>query len=198
MTTHQQRRIIVAITGASGAIYGIRLLQVLAHLGVETHLVLSDAAKITLTSETDLSVGEVQSLAAVVHHSKDIAASISSGSFQTEGMIVAPCSMRTLAEISTGVTTSLVSRAADVVLKERRRLVLLVRETPLHLGHLRSMVQVTEMGAVVMPPVPAFYQRPASLDDVIHHTVNRCLDLFQMAPPDTYRWQGLNENPRGS
>ena len=198
MTTHQQRRIIVAITGASGAIYGIRLLQVLAHLGVETHLVLSDAAKITLTSETDLSVGEVQSLAAVVHHSKDIAASISSGSFQTEGMIVAPCSMRTLAEISTGVTTSLVSRAADVVLKERRRLVLLVRETPLHLGHLRSMVQVTEMGAVVMPPVPAFYQRPASLDDVIQHTVNRCLDLFQMAPPDTYRWQGLNENPRGS
>jgi len=198
MTTHQQRRIIVAITGASGAIYGIRLLQVLAHLGVETHLVLSDAAKITLTSETDLSVGEVQSLAAVVHHSKDIAASISSGSFQTEGMIVAPCSMRTLAEISTGVTTSLVSRAADVVLKERRRLVLLVRETPLHLGHLRSMVQVTEMGAIVMPPVPAFYQRPASLDDVIHHTVNRCLDLFQMAPPDTYRWQGLNESPRGS
>ena len=198
MTTHQQRRIIVAITGASGAIYGIRLLQVLAHLGVETHLVLSDAAKITLTSETDLSVGEVQSLAAVVHHSKDIAASISSGSFQTEGMIVAPCSMRTLAEISTGVTTSLVSRAADVVLKERRRLVLLVRETPLHLGHLRSMVQVTEMGAVVMPPVPAFYQRPASLDDVIQHTVNRCLDLFQMAPPDTYRWQGLNESPRGS
>jgi 4-hydroxy-3-polyprenylbenzoate decarboxylase len=198
MTIHQQRRIIVAITGASGAIYGIRLLQVLAHLGVETHLVLSDAAKITLTSETDLSVGEVQSLAAVVHHSKDIAASISSGSFQTEGMIVAPCSMRTLAEISTGVTTSLVSRAADVVLKERRRLVLLVRETPLHLGHLRSMVQVTEMGAIVMPPVPAFYQRPASLDDVIHHTVNRCLDLFQMAPPDTYRWQGLNESPRGS
>ena len=173
MTIHQQRRIIVAITGASGAVYGIRLLQVLAHLGVETHLVLSDAAKITLTSETDLSVGEVQSLAAVVHHSKDIAASISSGSFQTEGMIVAPCSMRTLAEISTGVTTSLVSRAADVVLKERRRLVLLVRETPLHLGHLRSMVQVTEMGAIVMPPVPAFYQRPASLDDVIHHTVNR-------------------------
>lgn len=198
MTIHQQRRIIVAITGASGAVYGIRLLQVLAHLGVETHLVLSDAAKITLTSETDLSVGEVQSLAAVVHHSKDIAASISSGSFQTEGMIVAPCSMRTLAEISTGVTTSLVSRAADVVLKERRRLVLLVRETPLHLGHLRSMVQVTEMGAIVMPPVPAFYQRPASLDDVIHHTVNRCLDLFQMAPPDTYRWQGLNESPRGS
>lgn len=198
MTIHQQRRIIVAITGASGAVYGVRLLQVLAHLGVETHLVLSDAAKITLTSETDLSVGEVQSLAAVVHHSKDIAASISSGSFQTEGMIVAPCSMRTLAEISTGVTTSLVSRAADVVLKERRRLVLLVRETPLHLGHLRSMVQVTEMGAIVMPPVPAFYQRPASLDDVIHHTVNRCLDLFQMAPPDTYRWQGLNESPRGS
>ena len=198
MTIHQQRRIIVAITGASGAVYGVRLLQVLAHLGVETHLVLSDAAKITLTSETDLSVGEVPSLAAVVHHSKDIAASISSGSFQTEGMIVAPCSMRTLAEISTGVTTSLVSRAADVVLKERRRLVLLVRETPLHLGHLRSMVQVTEMGAIVMPPVPAFYQRPASLDDVIHHTVNRCLDLFQMAPPDTYRWQGLNESPRGS
>lgn len=197
MTTQKKRRLIVAITGASGAMYGVRLLQTLSTLGVETHLVLSDAAKITLVSETDLSVGQVQSWASVVHHSRDIGASISSGSFVTEGMVIAPCSTRTLSEIASGVSSSLVSRAADVVLKERRRLVLMVRETPLHLGHLRSMVQVTEMGAIVMPPVPAFYQRPESLDAVVDQTVNRCLDLFQLAPSSTYRWQGLKEVSKG-
>ena len=197
MTTPEKKRIIVAMTGASGAIYGVRLLQLLSSLGIETHLVLSDAAKITLASETDYSVGEVQSLASVVHHSKDIGASISSGSFITEGMIVAPCSTRTLSEIASGVSSSLVSRAADVVLKERRRLVLMVRETPLHLGHLRSMVQVTEMGAIVMPPVPAFYQRPESLEAVVEQTVSRCLDLFQLSLPSTYRWQGLKHASQG-
>lgn len=197
MTRSEKKRLIVAMTGASGAIYGVRLLQVLSELGVETHLVLSDAAKITLASETNYSVGQIQSLASVVHHSKDIGASISSGSFITEGMVVAPCSTRTLSEIASGVTSSLVSRAADVVLKERRRLVLMVRETPLHLGHLRSLVQVTEMGAIVMPPVPAFYQRPESLDAVVAQTVNRCLDLFQLAPPSTYRWQGLKLGSQG-
>lgn len=184
-------RIIVAITGASGAIYGVRLLEALAASGVETHLILSDAAKITLRTEMDYGAGQVAQLASVVHHAKDIGASISSGSFRTEGMIIAPCSTRTLSEIASGVTTSLVSRAADVVLKERRRLVLMVRETPLHLGHLRSMVHVTEMGAIVMPPVPAFYQQPKTLEDLVQHTVNRCLDLFSIAPPSMYRWSGL-------
>lgn len=191
MSQHPPKRIIIAITGASGAIYGIRLLQSLSKSGVETHLVLSDAAKITLAAETDWSIKKVQALASVVHQTKDIAASISSGSFQNEGMIIAPCSMRTLSEIASGVTGSLVSRAADVALKERRRLVLLVRESPLHLGHLRSMVQVTEIGAIVMPPVPAFYHRPDSISSIVDHTVNRCLDLFHLAPDSTYRWSGI-------
>jgi 4-hydroxy-3-polyprenylbenzoate decarboxylase len=195
MNKQLPNRLIVAITGASGAIYGVRLLEGLSQSGIETHLILSDAAKITLKTETDYSVSQVQRLASVVHHSKDIGASISSGSFDTRGMIIAPCSTRTLSEISSGVTTSLVSRAADVVLKERRRLVLLLRETPLHLGHLRSMVNVTEMGAIVMPPVPAFYHRPTSLDEVIAHTVNRCLDLFNVAPSSMFRWAGLGERP---
>jgi flavin prenyltransferase len=173
-------RLVVGISGASGVVYGVRLLTALRGQGVETHLVMTRAAEITLAHETDLKVAEVRALADVVHGSDDIAAPISSGSFRTLGMIVAPCSTRSLAEIATGQTTGLLARAADVVLKERRRLVLMVRETPLHLGHLRNMLAVTEMGAVVAPPVPAFYARPESLEAMVDHTIGRVLDLFEL------------------
>ncbi|WP_288081957.1 UbiX family flavin prenyltransferase [Pseudomonas sp.] len=190
MTT---KRMIVAITGASGAIYGIRLLQVLRTLpGWETHLVLSASGAITATQEVDLKRSEIEALANEVHSVKDIGAVVSSGSFHTAGMVVAPCSMKTLAGIAHGLADNLVSRAADVVLKERRRLVLLARETPLNLAHLRNMVAVTEMGAIVFPPVPAFYVRPASLDDMVNHTVGRVLDLFDVDHSDLVkRWEGL-------
>jgi 4-hydroxy-3-polyprenylbenzoate decarboxylase len=181
-------RLIVAITGASGIIYGIRLLEVLRDLGVETHLVMSKSAEITLAHETDMKVADVRALAAVVHPQQDIAAPISSGSFRTLGMIVAPCSVRTMSEIATGVTTSLTSRAADVVLKERRRLVLMVRETPFHLGHLRTMTQLAEMGAVIAPPLPAFYQAPQTVDDIVDHSVGRVLDLFGLDTGRLRRW----------
>jgi 4-hydroxy-3-polyprenylbenzoate decarboxylase len=186
------RRLIVGITGASGAIYGVRLLRLLQDTGVETHLVISRSAKITLSQEMDIGVAEVSALAGVVHQVDNIGASISSGSFKTMGMVIAPCSMRSLAEISSSVTSSLVTRAADVVLKERRRLVLLVREAPLHLGHLRAMTAATEMGAIVYPPVPAFYARPASLEQMVDHTLGRVLDLFDIENTAVSRWGGLN------
>ncbi|HAS1787401.1 UbiX family flavin prenyltransferase [Enterobacter pasteurii] len=187
------KRLIVGISGASGAIYGVRLLQVLRDVAdVETHLVMSQAARQTLSLETDLSLRDVQALADVVHDARDIAASISSGSFKTAGMVILPCSIKTLSGIVNSYTDTLVTRAADVVLKERRPLVLCVRETPLHLGHLRLMTQAAELGAVIMPPVPAFYHRPQTLDDVINQTVNRVLDQFDIdLPEDLFtRWHG--------
>lgn len=187
------KRLIVGISGASGAIYGVRLLQVLRNVpDVETHLVMSQAARQTLSLETDLSLRDVQSLADVIHDARDIAATISSGSFKTSGMVILPCSIKTLSGIVNSYTDTLVTRAADVVLKERRPLVLCVRETPLHLGHLRLMTQAAELGAVIMPPVPAFYNRPQSLDDVINQTVNRVIDQFDIElPADLFtRWQG--------
>ena len=191
MSSHPLR-LIVGITGASGAIYGVRLLRLLQNTGVETHLVISRSAKITLTQEMDIGVAEVSALANVAHQVDNIGASIASGSFKTMGMVIAPCSMRSLAEITSGATSSLVTRAADVVLKERRRLVLLVREAPLHLGHLRSMTAATEMGAIVYPPVPAFYARPASLEQMVDHTLGRVLDLFDIENTAVSRWGGLN------
>lgn len=187
------KRLIVGISGASGAIYGVRLLQVLRDVAdVETHLVMSQAARQTLSLETDLSLRDVQALADVVHDARDIAASISSGSFKTAGMVILPCSIKTLSGIVNSYTDTLVTRAADVVLKERRPLVLCVRETPLHLGHLRLMTQAAELGTVIMPPVPAFYHRPQTLDDVINQTVNRVLDQFDIdLPEDLFtRWHG--------
>ncbi len=186
-----KKRLIVAITGASGTIYGVRILEALRGLNVESHLVMSDSAKLTMAAETDYKPTQIEALADFVHSAKNIGASISSGSFHTMGMVIAPCSIRTLSEIATGVTSSLVSRAADVILKERRRLVLLVRETPLHAGHLRSMTQVTEYGAIVMPPVPAFYARPTTLDEMVNHTVGRCLDLFDLDNNMVKRWDGM-------
>jgi len=188
------KRLIVGISGASGAIYGVRLLQVLRDVAdVETHLVMSQAARQTLSLETDYSLRDVQALADVVHDARDIAASISSGSFKTSGMVILPCSIKTLSGIVNSYTDTLVTRAADVVLKERRPLVLCVRETPLHLGHLRLMTQAAELGAVIMPPVPAFYHRPQSLDEVINQTVNRVIDQFDIELPDDLftRWQGV-------
>ncbi|KLG15662.1 3-octaprenyl-4-hydroxybenzoate carboxy-lyase [Enterobacter roggenkampii] len=187
------KRLIVGLSGASGAIYGVRLLQVLRNVAdVETHLVMSQAARQTLSLETELSLRDVQALADVVHDARDIAASISSGSFKTAGMVILPCSIKTLSGIVNSYTDTLVTRAADVVLKERRPLVLCVRETPLHLGHLRLMTQAAELGAVIMPPVPAFYHRPQTLDDIINQTVNRVLDQFDIDLPDDLftRWQG--------
>ncbi|MCL4761857.1 MAG: UbiX family flavin prenyltransferase [Burkholderiales bacterium] len=179
---------VVGISGASGIVYGVRMLEALRGSGVETHLVMTRSAQVTLGYELPLKVADVHALANVVHRNEDIGASISSGSFPTVGMVVAPCSIRSLSEIATGVTSSLLTRAADVVLKERRRLVLMVRETPLHLGHLRSMTQATEMGAIVMPPVPAFYSKPATIDDVVDHSVGRALDLFGIDNALVRRW----------
>jgi 4-hydroxy-3-polyprenylbenzoate decarboxylase len=187
------QRLIVGISGASGAIYGVRLLELLKGSGVETHLIMSQTARITLATETDYSVKQVEALADVVHAHGDLADACSSGSFRTLGMVVAPCSVKTLAEIATGVTPNLLSRSADVVLKERRRLVLLLRETPLHLGHIRNMAQVTEMGAIVYPPVPAFYAKPASLAEMVDHTLGRVLDLFDIDAGTVRRWQGLGK-----
>ena len=185
------QRLIVGITGASGAIYGIRLLKLLQPTDIETHLVMSKSAKIALAQEMDLSVSDVAALADVVHQADNIGATISSGSFKTLGMVIAPCSMRSLSEIATGVTSSLVTRAADVVLKERRRLVLMVREAPLHLGHLRAMTAAAEIGAIIYPPVPAFYARPESLEQMVDHTLGRVLDLFDISTGAVSRWAGL-------
>ncbi len=189
----KMKRLIVGLTGASGAIYGIRLLQVLQPVeGVETHLVISHSARQTLALETDYSLRDVQALADVVYDNRDIAAAISSGSFKTSGMVILPCSMKTLSGIVHSYTDGLVTRAADVVLKESRKLVLGVRETPLHLGHLRLMTQAAEIGAVIMPPVPAFYHQPQQIQDIIDQTVNRVLDQFDIElPHDLFtRWQG--------
>ena len=184
------KRIIVGISGASGIVYGVRALELLRQCGVETHLVMSKSAELTLHHEMALSVAEVKSLASEVHAIKNVGASIASGSFVTAGMLIAPCSIRSMSEIATGVTSSLLTRAADVVLKERRRLVLMVRETPLHTGHLRTMTRLSEMGAVIAPPVPAFYTRPESLDDVVTQGVGRVLDLFDLPVAQVKRWQG--------
>jgi len=181
-------RLIVGISGASGAIYGARLLELLRPLPVETHLVMSRTAEVTLALETELKPAELRGRADVVHAIGDLAAPISSGSFKTIGMVVAPCSIRTMAEIASGVTTTLLSRAADVVLKERRRLVLLVRETPLHLGHLRTMTALSEMGAIIAPPVPAFYAKPRTLGEMIDQTLGRILDLFGLDTGSVKRW----------
>jgi 4-hydroxy-3-polyprenylbenzoate decarboxylase len=179
---------IVGITGASGTVYGVTALKALRAAGIETHLVISKSGQITAAHELEMSISEVMAFADVVYKAGDVAAAISSGSFRTMGMLVAPCSIRTLSEIATGVTSSLLTRAADVVLKERRKLVLMVRETPLHLGHLRSMTQVTEMGAIVMPPVPAFYTRPMTVDEIVRHSVGRALDLLGVENDMVGRW----------
>ena len=189
MSSTSAKRIIVGISGASGIIYGIRALELLKRIGVETHLVMSKAAEMTLAYETDCKAKDVRELASVSHPIGDIGASISSGSFHTVGMLIAPCSIRTMSEINTGITSTLMSRAADVVLKERRRLVLGIRETPLHTGHLRTLTQLSEMGAVICPVVPAFYNRPATLDDIVNHSVGRMLDLFDIDVGSVKRWK---------
>ena len=185
------RRIIVGISGASGAAYGLRALELLGQVGVETHLVISRAAALAIRQELGLRPADVAARATVVHALHDVGASISSGSFRTGGMLIAPCSIRTLSEIVSGVTSTLLTRAADVVLKERRRLVLMVRETPLHLGHLRSLVAASEMGAIIMPPVPAFYAKPQTIDELIDNTVGRALELLEVDTPALQPWTGM-------
>jgi 4-hydroxy-3-polyprenylbenzoate decarboxylase len=181
----------IGISGASGAIYGIRLLEVLREMGIQTHLIVTKNAHLTIASETNYTLEGVYKLAGTVHPAQDMAACISSGSYPSLGMVVAPCSMRSLAEIATGCTTTLVSRAADVTLKERRKLILLTRETPLNLSHLRNMATVTEMGGIIAPPVPAFYTRPETMDDIINHTVGRVLDLLDLPTDLVKRWVGM-------
>ena len=183
------KRLIVGISGASGVIYGIRLLELLAATSIETHLVMSRSAEITAAHETDWKIADIRALADVYHRCEDIGAGISSGSFRTMGMVIAPCSIRSLSEIATGVTSSLLTRAADVVLKERRKLVLMVRETPLHLGHLRTMTGAAELGAIVCPPVPAFYAMPETIDDMVAHTLGRVLDQFDLDLGTVRRWK---------
>ncbi|WP_119166189.1 UbiX family flavin prenyltransferase [Algihabitans albus] len=181
-------RLIVGISGASGVVYGLRLLEALQTLPVESHLVMTKSAEITLAYETDIKVRQVQALADVVYPIEDIGAAISSGSFKTLGMVIAPCSIRSMSEIATGVTSNLLTRAADVTLKERRRLVLMLRETPLHSGHLRNLLALSEMGAVVAPPVPAFYANPKTIQDLVDQSVGRVLDLFDLESPLVTRW----------
>ena len=186
------RRLLIAITGATGAIYGIRLLQVLHGMpGVETHLMLSEAGVLNLHQELDMNRKDAESIAHVVHNVRDIGAAIASGSFQSEGMIIAPCSMKTLAAVAHGLSDNLIARAADVVLKERRRLVLMVRETPFNLAHLRNMTAVTEMGGIIFPPLPGFYQRPKNIAEMVDHTVGRVLDLYCLDHGLTPRWNGM-------
>jgi len=185
----QKQRLIIGISGASGVIYGVRLLEALKALPVETHLVMTRTAEVTLAHETNLKVAAVRKLADKTYKIDDLAAAISSGSFRTLGMIVAPCSMRSLGEIAHGISSNLLTRAADVNLKERRRLVLVARETPLTSTHLRNMLTLSEMGAIVAPPVPAFYNRPKSLDDIVNHTVGRLLDLFGLDTGKVKRWK---------
>lgn len=184
----QPQRIIVGISGASGAVYGARMLNALHQLGLETHLVITKAAELTLAHETEHKAADLRKLASFSYGIHDLSASIASGSFQTLGMVVAPCSVKSLAEIATGVTSGLLARAADVTLKERRRLVLMLRETPLHSGHLRNMLQVTEMGGIIAPPVPAFYARPMNLMEMVDHSIGRVLDLFGLDTGQVNRW----------
>lgn len=181
-------RLIIGISGASGAMFGIKALQLLQHIPVEAHLVISKAAALTITSETKYSIDAIKDMADTVYQAADISAAISSGSYKTRGMLIAPCSIKTMGEISSGVTSNLISRAADVVLKERRRLVLMLRETPLHAGHLKNALSVTEMGAIIAPPVPAFYTNPQSIDEMITQSVARTLDLFDIDCDQTKRW----------
>ena len=185
-----EQRLILGITGASGVVVGVRLLELLRNRDIETHLVISKAAEMALAYETDLQLKDVRALASVHHAVGALGAAISSGSFPTLGMVIAPCSIRTMSEIATGVTTTLLTRAADVVLKERRRLVLALRETPLHLGHLRTMTALAEMGAVIAPIAPAFYPRPESVCDIVNHTAGRLLDLFGIETGAVQRWEG--------
>jgi len=191
------RRLVVGISGASGVVYGVRLLQLLRNAGVQTHLVMTKTAEVTFAYESALKIAEVKALAHATHRIDDMAAAISSGSFCTGGMIVAPCSIRSMSEIATGVTTTLLTRAADVTLKERRRLVLMVRETPLHTGHLRTMTTLSEMGAIIAPPVPAFYTRPDTIADMVDQTVGRVLDLFDVDVGVVRRWDdpGVRSRP---
>ena len=190
-----KRRIILAITGAAGSIYGVRLLEELrGHADIETHLVVSRAGLLNVATELSMQRSTLEGLADVVHDNRDIGATIASGSFRTDGMLVAPCTMKTLAAIAIGLADNLVSRAADVILKERRRLVLMVRETPLNLAHLRNMVAVTEMGGIIFPPVPAFYAHPEDLDAMVNQTVGRMLDVFDIDSNLVKRWQGVKEN----
>ena len=186
-------RLVIGISGASGVVYGVRLLELLAASPVETHLVMTASAEVTLAHETDRKAAELKALADRVYNPRDIAGAIASGSFRTRGMVVAPCSVRSLSEIAWGTTTNLLTRAADVTLKERRRLVLLVRETPLHTGHLRAMAAASENGAIVMPPVPAFYARPQTLDEMIDHTLGRALDLLDLDLGIVRRWREPEE-----
>ncbi|NKX17494.1 UbiX family flavin prenyltransferase [Ochrobactrum pseudogrignonense] len=185
------QRPVIGISGASGAAYGLKALELARSVGVETHLVVSRAALLTLHQELGIQKSELSHRADVVHSAADVGASIASGSFRTMGMLVAPCSVKTMSEIASGVTSTLMSRAADVVLKERRRLVLMVRETPLHLGHLKTMTALTEMGAIIMPPVPAFYSHPESINEMVCHSVGRALDLFGIETGTVKRWDGL-------
>jgi len=187
-----RRRLVVAITGATGSVYGVRLLQILQEIdGIESHLLVSDAGVLNLHHELDMKRADVEQLADVVYNVRDVGAAIASGSFQSDGMVVAPCSMRTLAAVAHGLSDNLITRAADVVLKERRRLVLMVRETPFNLAHLRNMTAVTEMGGIIFPPLPGFYQRPQSIAEMVDHTLSRVLDLLAIAQPQAARWNGL-------
>ena len=196
MADLQPRRFVVAITGATGAVYGLRLLQVLsATAGVETHLVVSDAAALTLQQETGLARRGVEALAHVVHKNREIGAAIASGSFQSEGMVIAPCSMKTLAACAHALSDNLIARAADVMLKERRKLVLMVRETPFNLAHLRNMTAITEMGGIVFPPLPSFYHKPASIEEMVDHTVARVVDLLGVEHSLAPRWAGIKAPP---
>lgn len=189
------RKLIVAITGATGVIYGVRLLQALRELpDVQSHLLISEAGVLNLHQELDLNRKDVEALADVVHNVRDVGASIASGSFQSEGMIITPCSMKTLAAVANGLSDNLITRAADVVLKERRRLVLMVRETPFNLVHLRNMTAVTEMGGIIFPPLPGFYHKPQSIQEMVDHTVGRVLDLFALPHQLTPRWNGLKDS----
>jgi 4-hydroxy-3-polyprenylbenzoate decarboxylase len=187
------KRIIVGISGASGAIYGIRALEMLRDVDVETHVVVSRSAELTLRDELDLSISDLQTKCDTLHAIRNVGATIASGSYQAIGMLIAPCSVRTLSEIVTGVTSTLLTRTADVQLKERRPLVLMVRETPLHLGHLRSMTAAAEMGAIIAPPMPAFYSKPKDLNEMVSHNVGRVLDIFGIET-DIKRWSGLGSN----
>ena len=196
MTRRERPKLIVGVSGASGVTYGLRALDACRALGVESHLVVSRAAALTLAQETDLTLADLHARADVTYKTADVGAAIASGSFQTLGMIIAPCSVRTMSEIASGVTSSLLTRAADVTLKERRTLVLMVRETPLHLGHLRTMVKLAEMGAVLAPPMPAFYAKPASLEEMVDQSVGRALDLFGLAWAPVKRW-GRDVGPVG-
>lgn len=187
--TNNSKRLIIGISGASGIEYGLRLLEILKGLNVETHLIMSKAAMVTTGMETSIKVSDINKLADMVHKVDDIGASIASGSFKTDGMLIVPCSVKTMSEINSGVTSTLLTRAADVVLKERRKLVLMVRETPFHLGHLKTMTSLTEMGAIIAPPVPAFYTKPASIDEMIEQTLARLLDLFDIEIASLKRWK---------